>query len=296
MPPTPPPAPQIFNTASRLARRRRAQSGFAAHDFVHQRAAEDIVDRLETVLKRFEQALFYGPGAALTRQALTEKADVGNAMTADDLPAPEIDIVAPPTALPFADGQFDAVASVMALHAVNDLPGALVEARRVLKPDGLFIALFPGERTGSELRESLRTAEAMVTGRVAPRMFPFVAVRDGGSLLQRAGFALPVADIVPIDIAYTDISRLFADLRGTGETAALVEGGKGGLRRDVVAAATAHYEREFPADEGGLRATVDLLALTGWAPHKSQPKPLKPGSATASMAEAIRESSPNSRS
>lgn len=277
----------IFSANARQHKRERARAHFEDHDFIHKRAAEDVVDRFETVLKRFENVLLYGPGAPLTAKALTPKANVGKVTIADDISNGEDMVVAAAEALPFSDQQFDAVASVMALHAVNDLPKALAEARRVLKPDGLFIGIFPGERTLHELRWALQTAEAEVTGRVAPRVLPFVAVKDGGALLQRAGFALPVGDVLELPITYQNPMRLFADLRGAGETSHLKKGPKGGLRRDVLAHALTLYQKRFPSEDGGVHVTLELVALTGWAPHASQPQPLKPGSATASLQAAI---------
>ncbi|MBB4658796.1 methyltransferase domain-containing protein [Parvularcula dongshanensis] len=250
------------------------------------------MDRLETVLKDFPRALLYGPGAPAVLEALTPAAGVGEAVVAGEsarllraLGAPD-PVEAAPEALPFEDRSFDLVASVFSLHAADDLPRALLEARRVLKPDGLLVALFPGERTLHELRGVLQAAEAGVTGRVAPRVSPMVAVRDGGGLLQRTGFALPVADTVNVPVRYGDPLRLLADLRAMGETSTLAAGPKGALRRDVLAAAMTAYAGL--ADEDGVPASFDLVALTGWAPHESQPKPLKPGSARASLAEAVK--------
>ena len=247
------------------------------------------MDRLESVLRRFERALLCGPGAPHLRDRLTEAADVGRVVCACETArlsrALGADLAAWPDALPFADASFDLVVSSMALHAVDDLPRALAEARRVLAPDGLFLALFPGERTLEELRGSLREGEAAVTGRLAPRVMPMVAVRDGGGLLQRTGFALPVADTVTVRARYGDPARLLSDLRAMGETNIGAAGPRGAMRRDAAAAAMAAYPRDA---DGRAPARFDLVALTGWAPHQSQPKPLAPGSARASMADAIR--------
>lgn len=287
-PPGAPKAPPIFSANARHHKRVRAAAGFADHDFLHRHAAQDVVERLETVLKRFEHGVFYGPGAALTHGALTDAADVATATLMDEIPGPAGSMVAAPDALPLADQSADLFVSAMALHATSDIPAALGEARRVLKPDGLFIAVFPGERTLHELRTALQTAEAAVTGKVAPRIAPFVAVKDGGALLQRAGFALPVADVMRIPIEYENPMRLFADLRGAGETSHLAAGAKGALRRDVLAKALDTYTHRYPGAQGGIHVTVELITLTGWAPDQSQPKPLKPGSAKTSMIDAIK--------
>ena len=253
------------------------------------RAAEEAVDRLESVLRRFERALLCGPGAPYLRDRLTEAADVRRTVTACETAglarALGADIAAWPDALPFPDGAFDLVVSLMALHAVDDLPRALAEARRVLSPDGLFLALFPGERSLEELRGALRDGETAATGRLAPRVMPMVAVRDGGGLLQRVGFALPVADTVTVRARYRDPARLLSDLRAMGETNVATSAPRGAMRRDVAAAAMAAYPRDA---DGRAPARFDLVALTGWAPHRSQPKPLKPGSARTSLAEVFR--------
>jgi NADH dehydrogenase [ubiquinone] 1 alpha subcomplex assembly factor 5 len=268
----------------------RAAGTIGKADFLHKRAAAEVVDRLESVLKPFPELLAYGPGAPFLAEALTAKAEVGAVTLACESGAflkglGHEGVEAAANALPFAEGRFDAFASVMSWHAVSDLPGALLEAKRVLKPDGLLIAVFPGERSLQELRAALRTAETAITGGLSPRVMPMVAVRDGGALLQRAGFALPVADIVEVPVRYADPARLLADLRAMGETSVANAGSKTALRRDVTAAAIAALSGE----EGtGTRVRVDLVALTGWKPHESQPKPLKPGSGKASLADAVK--------
>ena len=287
-PPSPPPRAPVLSARARRAKLDRAAATLPLADFLHVRAAEEAVDRLETVLKRFDRALLCGPGAPYLRERLTKAAGVGTAVTACETPrlarAFGAEVAAWPDALPFADGTFDLVVSLMALHAVDDLPRALAEARRVLAPDGLFVALFPGERTLEELRGALREGEAAVTGGLSPRVMPMVAVRDGGGLLQRVGFALPVADTVTVRTRYGDPAKLLSDLRAMGETNVAASAPRGGMRRAVAAAAMAAYPRDA---EGRAPARFDLVALTGWAPDASQPKALKPGSARMSLADAI---------
>ena len=181
----------------------------------------------------------------------------------------------------------DLVTSVLSLHTVNDLPGALVQARRALKPDGLFLAALFGGETLTELRQSLAAAEIEVTGGISPRVAPFGDVRDLGGLLQRAGFALPVADIERTVVRYRDLLSLVRDLRAMGETNALVERSRKAMPRALWAAAAAHYAAHFADPDGKLRATFDIVYLTGWAPHESQQQPLKPGSAKARLAAAL---------
>ena len=176
---------------------------------------------------------------------------------------------------------------MLSLHAINDLPGALIQMRRALKPDGLFMgALFGGE-TLNELREALLTAESELTGGITPRVSPFADVRDLGALLQRAGFALPVADVERTTVRYGEFTRLVDDLRALGETNVLYRRSRNFLRRDVLAAALSHYRQAHAEPDGRLRATFDILYLTGWAPHESQQRPMRPGTAKTRLADAL---------
>jgi SAM-dependent methyltransferase len=181
----------------------------------------------------------------------------------------------------------DLLTSVLTLHAVNDLPGVLAQARHALNPDGLFLAALFGGETLTELRQSLAAAEIEVTGGISPRVAPFADVRDLGSLLQRAGFALPVADIERTMVRYGDLTQLIRDLRAMGETNALVERSRKPMSRRLLAAAAAHYAANFADPDGKLQATFDIVYLTGWAPHESQQQPLKPGSAATRLADAL---------
>ncbi|HEY7978101.1 MAG TPA: methyltransferase domain-containing protein [Rhizomicrobium sp.] len=182
---------------------------------------------------------------------------------------------------------FDLAVSVLALHAVNDLPGALIQIRRALKPDGLFVAaLFSGD-TLKELRESLAAGEEEISGGASPRVAPFADVRDLGGLLQRAGFNLPVADTERTIVRYRQFETLISDLRAAGETNVLVSRARKPLRRDVLAASLAQYKANYAEDDGRLRATFDIAYLTGWTPHESQQKPLAPGSAKTRLADAL---------
>jgi SAM-dependent methyltransferase len=181
----------------------------------------------------------------------------------------------------------DLLTSVLTLHSVNDLPGVLVQARRALKPDGLFLAALFGGDTLTELRQSLAAAEIEIKGGVSPRVAPFADVRDLGGLLHRAGFALPVADVERTVVRYGDMFSLVRDLRAMGETNALAERSGKPMRRDMLAATVAHYAQHFADNDGKLRTTFDIVYLTGWAPHESQQQPLKPGSAKARLAAAL---------
>jgi SAM-dependent methyltransferase len=189
--------------------------------------------------------------------------------------------------LDVSEAPYDLVVSVLGLHAVNDLPGALAQIRRALRPDGIFVgALFGGE-TLTELRQSLAAAEIEILGGVSPRVAPFADIRDLGGLLQRAGFALPVADVERTVIRFSNFTALVRELRLMGETNALVERSRKPMRRDMLKAAMAHYAEHFADSDGKLRATFDIVYLTGWAPHESQQQPLRPGSAKARLADAL---------
>lgn len=242
---------------------------------------EDVVDRLETVTRRFSLGLFYGAGG-LTR-LLTPKCGVETVVAAD-LAAERLSRDGPRVAFDedrsaIAESRFDLVVSLLTLHTLNDPVGALVQMRRALKPDGLLIAVAFSEETLSGLRSALYSAEAAARGGVASRVAPFASVRDWGAALQRAGFALPVADLDRVNVRYQSAARLFSDLRGMGETACFSE--RAGAITKATAAAL--FERLGPQPE----VAYDLVTLTAWTPHESQPKPLKPGSATHSLAVAV---------
>ncbi len=185
-----------------------------------------------------------------------------------------------------AEEKFDLAVSIFSLQAINDLPGALVQIRRALKPDGLFLGALFGGATLTELRQSFAQAESETTGGISPRISPFADVRDLGGLLQRAGFALSVTDVERIAVRYSGFAALVRDLRAHGLTNTLSERRKQFLRRDTLAAMLAHYRAEH-AEAGKLNATFEIVYLTGWAPHQSQQQPLKPGSAKARLADAL---------
>jgi SAM-dependent methyltransferase len=205
-------------------------------------------------------------------------------------------VIADEEVLPFADGAFDLVTSVLSLHSVNDLPGALIQIRHALRPDGALIAALFGGETLRELRLAFAAAEADALGGASPRIAPFADVRDLGALLQRAGFALPVADVERTTILYRDPLRLFGDLRALGETNVLTQRRPQFLSRKLLQAVVAEYARRFSDDQGRFPATFDIIYLIGWAPHESQPKPLRRGSAKASLADVLSKSRPASDS
>lgn len=280
--------PQVFDRAAIRRNRARAASNFAAHDVLLREAAARLLDRLDDIRRPFARVLVLGSQGGLIARALGDRPGIESVVETDLSSAMlhKRGIVADAEFLPFAGG-FDLVVSCLDLHSVNDLPGALVQIRAALKPDGLFLASIYGPDTLRELREVLLDAEAELTGGASPRVAPFVDVRDAGGLLQRAGFALPVIDADTLTIRYKNALDLMRDLRGMGEANALTERRRNFTRRDVVLRAAALYEERFKGDDGRVPATFHFVTMTAWAPHASQPKPLKPGAAAARLADAL---------
>jgi SAM-dependent methyltransferase len=202
-------------------------------------------------------------------------------------PAAGRHVVADAEALPLADASLDLVVSGLALQFVNDLPGTLIQIRRALKPDGLFIAALIGGESLSELRQAFGEAEAEVEGGVSPRVAPFVDIRDLGALMQRAGFMLPVTDIDRVVVRYGSVLGLMHDLRRMGAANSLIERRRVPLRRATLARMAESYARRFADGDGRIRASFDIVWLSGWAPHASQQQPLKPGSAQMRLADAL---------
>ncbi|MHA1107828.1 MAG: methyltransferase domain-containing protein [Alphaproteobacteria bacterium] len=280
-----------FDRAALRRHRARAAAGFAEHDFLFREVAERLVERLGDVRRDFPRVLILGGHGAILRNALPPGCGAELLVECADAPA---SLVADEDMLPFAQSGFDLVISAMALHWVNDLPGALVQARRALKPDGLFLAAFPGGATLHELRRALMEAEAETTGGAGLRVSPFVELRDAGDLLQRAGFALPVADGETITVTYGDAFALMRDLRGMGESNAMAARRKSFSRRDTMFAAASRYGELFASEDGRIPASFEIVTLTAWAPHAAQQKPLAPGSAEASLADVLGSGDKNS--
>lgn len=281
-------APRIFDRVLQRRRLTRAlEGGFG--DFLLSRVVDDLMDRLSTVSRRFERALDLGTPIDAAAVALTRSGAVGQVVRVATVAgaARPGDIVADEEALPLAPERFDLAISALSLHHVNDLPGALVQVRRALRPDGLFLAAFLGGETLTELRQSLTLAEAELEGGASPRVAPFADLRDLGGLLQRAGFALPVADVDRVTVRYRDPVALMRDLRGMGLTNTLAERSRKPLRRATLVRACEMYMERFAAADGRLPATFDILWLSGWAPDESQQKPLRPGTARVSLADVL---------
>lgn len=278
----------IFDIALLKARKRRALAS-AGRDasFLMQRAADELAERLATVERRFAcaAALFCLTGHAARALETSGKVDRVMRVEADErllAGAPE-GLAAAPETVPLEAESLDLAVSLLTLHEVNDLPGLLLQIRRALRPDGLFLAAMAGAGTLGELRQSLLQAETEIAGGAAPRVSPFADVREAGGLLQRAGFALPVADVEPLTVRYATMFDLMRDLRAMGATNALAERSRRPATRRLFLRAAEIYQERFSDPDGRIRATFNILWLSGWAPHASQQKPLKPGSAEVSL-------------
>lgn len=272
-------SPHIFDRA-RVRRNRAAMAG--GMGFLADHAAMLLAERLDDVRREFPLALQIG--ARDENGAMARHPKIGRLVRADlhggDLAMDE-------ELLPFAPASFDLVLSPFALHTVNDVPGALIQIRRALRPDGLFLAAFPGGETLFELRESLMQAEMSLRGGVSPRLYPFMDKPQAGALMQRAHFALPVVDSERVTVTYDDPLKLLRELRLMGEGAAVAARSRAVPPRRLFAAAADYYRRHFSDPDGRVRATFEFITLTGWAPHESQQQPLKPGSGKISLADAL---------
>lgn len=262
--------PPLFDFAAAARAQARAKR-LNGDRFLYRAAAEGIADRLHAVTRKFERGLVIGEAVPQEIAAFAQN------WVCADFGGQEI-LNVPPS--------FDLAVSLFSLQTINDLPGALVQIRRALKPDGLFLGAILGGATLSELRAAFAGAEIATRGGVSPRVSPFADVRDLGALLQRAGFALPVADVERLTVRYRDLSGLARDLRAHGLTNSLSERSKRPLRRDTLAALLAHYADQH-GEDGKLLARFETVYLTGWAPHESQQTPLKPGSAKTRLADAL---------
>lgn len=278
-------APALGPFEPRLVRqrKRRARAGFRDAAFLHARVAADLADRLESIPRPFPRVLALG-GGGLFSEEVSRRPELAARIGA--IIETDLDVT-DPEHLPFAASAFDLIVSPLALHWVNDLPGALIQLRLALKPDGLLLASLFGGQTLTELRLALIEAESEVTGGAGPRVSPFADLQDIAGLLQRAGFALPAADRDIVTVRYGEPMRLLADLRAMGETSALRERSPRGLSRRILARAFELYRQNHTDEDGRIRATFEILTATGWSPHESQQKPLKPGSAKTRLADAL---------
>ncbi|HEX7006977.1 MAG TPA: methyltransferase domain-containing protein [Alphaproteobacteria bacterium] len=290
----------IFDRRAVRAHRLRsalAEKGAGAGALLFAEVASRLGERLDAVRRDFPRALDLGCHGGAMARVLGRRAGAELLVHADLAPGYAaaaraagggLAIAADEEFLPFAPDSFDLVVSALALHWANDLPGALIQIARALKPDGLLLAAMLGGRTLSELREALLEAELEIEGGAGPRVSPFADVRDAGALLQRAGFALPVVDRDTITVAYDDALALMRDLRALGETNAVIRRRRAFTRRATLLRAAALYQERHAGPDGRIRATFDVIYLTGWKPDASQPKALRPGSARHRLADALK--------
>lgn len=260
--------PKLTDRAALL--RNRARASRAPADFLHEVASEEAQDRLALVNRRFTSPAVISGFPALWEDFL-----------------PGLTLVADEDVLDLQSANHDLVIHAMALHWSDDPVGQLIQARHALRPDGLFLGFTLGGQTLHELRACLASAEAEVTGGLSPRVLPMAEIRDLGALLQRAGFALPVADSLPLTVSYASALHLMQDLRAMGEANALAARARHLTRRGILLRAAQLYADRFATADGRVQATFEVITLTGWAPDSSQPKPLRPGSAAQRLADAL---------
>jgi SAM-dependent methyltransferase len=284
-------APLVFDRHL-LRRRRRRAYALGPSTFLLERVAEEVADRLAVILRRFDIVVDLGTPGDLLRRALANSPRIGTLIALDHsldalASSRTLAVVADEEALPLKTAAIDLVVSGLSLQAVNDLPGAFAQIRRALTPDGLFLAALLGGDTLTELRQSFSEAESEMEGGASPRVAPFADVREIGALLQRAGFALPVADVDRVTVRYASPFALMQDLRRMGASNSLIERRRSPLRRVTLLRMAQIYSECFGDPDGRVRATFDIVWLSGWSPHDSQQKPLRPGSAQARLSEAL---------
>ncbi len=283
---------RIFDTALLRRRKDRCAAREPAPDFLLTRVAEDIAERLQIVKRTFPVAACLGALNGELGRRIRALSGVGTVIDVESSArllalcnGPRVQ--ADEEALPFADGALDLCVSGLTLHFVNDLPGALVQIRRALKPDGLFIGALLGGETLKELREAWLIAEAEIEGGASPRVAPFADVRDMGGLLQRAGFALPVADSERLSVTYADPLALMREIKAMGASNMLTERRRKPVTRRLLVRAAEVYAEQFSLPNGRVPATFEIVTLTAWVPHESQQQPLRPGSAKSRLADAL---------
>ncbi len=303
----------IFDRA--LIRRRLDRADKAgAEDFLLRAAIDDLCERLSLIKRDFPAVVEIGSasprfsarlareGRLIVRMAPLAQLAAGapridlsrdaGGKAESTFPRPALAVVGDEEALPFADARFDLAVSALSLQTVNDLPGALIQIRRILKPDGLFLGCLLGGASLTELRSALGAAESELYGGISPRVAPFADVREMGGLLQRAGLALPVADSEPLIVRYRDMFALMADLRAIGATNALLARLRKPASRRLFLRAAEIYGERFSDADGRARATFELIFVSGWTPHESQQRPLRPGSAKMRLEDALKGAKP----
>jgi NADH dehydrogenase [ubiquinone] 1 alpha subcomplex assembly factor 5 len=283
---------EIFDRQAVKMHRDRAAKDLSEFEFLLCEVADMVADRLSDIRRNFPVALDVGCHTGQIAALLAGRGGIETLLQCDlsekmARRTSGLKIVADEEYLPIGDGMLDLVVSCLSLHWVNDLPGALIQLRRALKEDGLFLAAFFGGETLKELRQSLIAAESEITGGAGPRISPYADVRDGGSLLQRAGFALPVADTDVLTVSYENPLKLMRDLRGMGEQMATHTRQKSFTRRSVLLRATEIYQEIFGDNDGRVPATFEIITLTAWSPSASQQQPLTRGTGQVNLADVL---------
>jgi len=286
--------PQLFDRALLKQRRNRAASNLSQYSFLAKRAFDDMLDRVESITRDFDRALVLGGGPGLLEDLALRPAaaKIGWLAQSDMAPAVTAGLGRPALAineeqLPIADQSLDLVLAPLNLHWTNDLPGVLVQINRALKPDGFFAGALFGGSSLTELRQALMTAENELTGGVSARVSPLAGTFDMAALLQRAGFAMPVADIDRVTVRYDTVFKLMHDLRGMGETNMLAARNRKPATRALMMRTAEIYAERFTDADGRIRASFEIVHFGGWAPHPDQPKAKRPGSATTRLADAL---------
>ncbi len=275
---------EIFDRGLVRRNRNRAAARFAEHDFLFKWTAEQLADRLKDIKREFAFVLQAGGRTKLDNIPGLQKMI---AMDAAENFSSRPGVIADEEFLPFADDSFDMVLSPLSLHTVNDLPGALIQINRVLKPDGLCLAAMLGGATLWELRQVMMQTEIAMRGGASPHVAPFASKQQAGALMQRARFALPVVDSEKVTVTYDSLAKLMHDLRGMGEGNCLADRGRMPLHKGFFTEAGRLYREKFSEEDGRIRATFEIIFLIGWAPHGSQQKPLRPGSAEKRLSDAL---------
>ncbi len=277
--------PKIFDKKQRARQRQRAKAGFTQADFLFRRAGEQLLDRLDDITRTFPTAIDLTSHSGVLREMLAGRGGIETLIETDIIPPAAI--MCDEELLPFAPASIDLIMSNLSLHHVNDIPGALTQMQRSLKPDGLLLATLFGGHTLHELRESFTAVEMEMSGGATPHISPFVDVRDAGNLLGRAGFALPVADSEMLTVTYENAFALMHDLRQMGEGNLLADRRKTCTSRQLFLSVAEHYQQHSSDAEGRISATFELVTLTAWAPHTNQQKPAKRGSGKVHFGEVL---------
>ncbi len=290
---SPAPGIEVFDRELLRRRRDRRAADFSDFTFLKEEVSRQLAERLDDIQRIFPIAVDLGCHTGSLGHLLNRRDDIETLVSSDlsasmVQAAPGHRVVGDEEMLPFADESVNLVASALALHWVNDLPGALIQINRALKPDGLFLGALLGGSTLQELRQAMMQAEMAVDGGVSPRVSPFVDIRDAGSLLQRAGFALPVTDSDTLTVDYGDAISLMRDLQGMSESNLVNERRRQPMTKRLLSATAEAYHDLYARPDGRVPATFEVITLTGWAPHESQQKPLAPGSAKMRLAEALK--------